>query len=170
MIRRCEFSADRVYRYTLWRTFYPVLAIAPPLLPVAGNGTHNYLMVIGLNPSTADERQDDPTIRRCKGFAEAWGFGALCMTNLFAIRGTDPGIALAHPAPTGPENDAWLRAAAAGAGLVVAAWGDRGNFNRRNAEVESLLKGKLHCLRFTKTGQPEHPLYLPKTLRPQFYA
>ena len=69
------FSSDRIFRYILWRTW---------------NEQNGHLMVIGLNPSTADETQDDPTIRRCVGFARQWGYGGLYMLNLFAYRATDP--------------------------------------------------------------------------------
>jgi hypothetical protein len=80
-------------------------------------------MFIGLNPSTADETIDDPTIRRCVIFAKDWGYGALCMTNLFAFRATDPAIMKAHPEPVGESNDGTLEELALSTVVVVAAWG-----------------------------------------------
>ena len=82
------FSHCRKYRYTLWRNW-------AGLMPT-GKG---YAMFVGLNPSTADETNDDPTIRRCIAFAKAWGYDALCMTNIFAFRATNPMVMLAQPAP-----------------------------------------------------------------------
>ena len=78
-------------------------------------------MFIGLNPSTADETIDDPTIRRCISFSKDWGYGALCMTNLFAFRATDPAVMKAHPEPVGEANDGTLVEFALSAGVVVAA-------------------------------------------------
>ena len=79
-------------------------------------------MFVGLNPSTADEVTDDPTIRRYIAFAGAGGYGALCMTNLFAFRATDPDDMKAAAEPIGPQNDFHLQRLARGAGVVVAAW------------------------------------------------
>lgn len=125
-------------------------------------------MFIGLNPSTADEVKDDPTIRRCVAFAKDWGYNALCMTNLFAFRATDPAVMLAAPDPVGPDNDRHLVNLSRGAGVIVAAWGTNGAFLGRDREVQALLPG-LHCLRKTKHGHPSHPLYLPGTLTPVLF-
>lgn len=122
-------------------------------------------MFVGLNPSTADETQDDPTIRRCIAYAKAWGFDALCMTNLFAYRATQPEDMLAQEDPIGVDNDAHLVALAATAGVVVAAWGTHGVHLGRDASVRAALSN-LHFLKLTHSGQPGHPLYLPKTLTP----
>ena len=138
------FSPCRRYRYTLWRRW--------------GDGP--YAMFVGLNPSTADETQDDPTIRRCIRFARDWGYSALCMTNLFALRATDPKVMLSDPNPEGQDNDYWLVQSAAGAGIVVAAWGAHGGHQRQDDHVRRLLPGKLHHLALTKDGKPRHPLYL----------
>lgn len=161
-VDRCTiFSHCRRYRYALWREFYSVRAIEPPLLPVEGNEAHNYLMVIGLNPSTADETQDDPTIRRCIGFAKRWGFGALCMTNLFALRATDPEIMKADPDPTGDTNDDHLWTLAKGAGMILAAWGKNGNHRDRAEAVLMMLESfAIHALAINKDGTPKHPLYV----------
>jgi len=169
MNRTTEFSPCRKYRYTLWREFYPIRAINPPLLPLEGNQAHNYLMVIGLNPSTADETKDDPTIRRCIDFAKRWGYGALCMTNLFAWRDTLPENMKAAPDPIGPENDEWLYKISVCAGGILAAWGKHGAFLNRAARVREEMRQScltVHCLRFNKDGSPQHPLYVPADTQP----
>jgi hypothetical protein len=143
-------SPCRTYRYDLWRTW------------IGGAG---YAMFVGLNPSTADETEDDPTIRRCIVFAKDWGYAGLCMTNLFAYRATNPADMMCASDPVGPRNDEILHERAAGAGVVVAAWGVHGTFGGRHNAVRRMLP-KLHYLRLTKDGHPGHPLYLPKTLAP----
>lgn len=144
------FSSCRIYRYDLWREW------------IGGDG---YAMFVGLNPSTADESKDDPTIRRCIAFAKSWGFGALCMTNLFAYRATLPEVMKAAHDPVGPDNNQRLFEAAQHAGVIVAAWGTDGAHLGRAATVRLMLP-RLHYLRMTKFGHPGHPLYLPKTLSP----
>lgn len=140
------FSSNRRYRYALWRRWEKN---AP------------YALFIGLNPSTADEFEDDPTIRRCRRFASDWGFGALCMVNLFAIRSRDPKDMMRFDRPIGVENDAFLRAMACGAGVIVCAWGANGGHRDRDKKVLSLLKRyEMKCLGTTKEGQPKHPLYI----------
>jgi len=131
---------------------------------------HNrsYAMFVGLNPSTADETLDDPTIRKCVGFAKRWGFGALCMTNLFAYRETNPRKMMGFGRPVGDENDQWLTACARDAGQIIAAWGTNGDFMARDEEVLKLLDG-VECLRRTKSGFPEHPLYVPYEIQPTAY-
>lgn len=83
-------------------------------------------MFIGLNPSTADDKIDDPTIRRCINFAQSWGYGGLCVTNLFAFRATLPSNMKSAKDPIGPENDKSPIAHAKDARIVVAAWGCMG--------------------------------------------
>ena len=147
-------SPCRTYRYDLWRSW------------IGGEG---YAMFVGLNPSTADETQDDPTIRRCVAFAKAWGYAGLCMTNLFAFRATDPEDMKRATDPVGPQNDLVLMERAACAGVVVAAWGVHGTYKNRARAVRMMLP-KLYYLRLTKDGHPGHPLYLPKTLVPAEWA
>ena len=151
--RDATLSKDRRYRYALWRRW--------------GDGP--YLLFIGLNPSTADEYEDDPTIRRCRRFAMDWGFDALCMANLFAWRATAPTDMKAAKDPVGRDNDAWLRKLAAGAGRTVAAWGVHGGHQGRDQAVMRLVPG-LHHLGLTKAGHPRHPLYLPASTLPQPWA
>jgi hypothetical protein len=153
MQRSATLSPCRAYRYALWRQW----------------GRGPYAMFIGLNPSTADETNDDPTIRRCVTFAKAWGYEALCMANLFAFRATQPADMKKAPSPVGWENDLWLQRLAADAGVVVAAWGAHGTFQGRDQSVR-LLVPNLHYLRLTKDGHPGHPLYLPADLKPQLWV
>lgn len=154
MERNATLSPCRRYRYSLWRNWADLLG--------SGKG---YAMFIGLNPSTADETEDDPTIRRCITFAKAWGYDGLCMTNLFAFRATDPEVMLAESDPVGPGNDGHLLSMAKGAGIVIAAWGTPGAHMKRDAAVRELIPN-LHYLRLTKAGHPGHPLYLPADLTP----
>ena len=152
-----EFSPCRVWRYLLWR-------IWDDSLPK--------LNVIGLNPSTADETKDDPTIRRCQGFARDWGYGGLYMANIFAFRATLPKDMKAAPDPIGPDNDQWIIEGAARSKLVIAAWGTHGVYlNRGQAVCKLFAPGELYCFRLTpKTGAPEHPLYLPKGIQPIIFT
>lgn len=152
------FSNCKTYRYALWRKW-----VDSPL--------PRTFVVIGLNPSTADETQDDPTIRRCIGFAKREGCGKLVMLNLFALRATDPSVMLHHPDPVGAGNDAVIDVYATRAGaaapekrdIVVAAWGAHGSHLNRAMEVRAILAKHgvpLYCFGRTKAGAPKHPLYL----------
>jgi hypothetical protein len=129
----------------------------------------SYAMFIGLNPSTADEVRDDPTIRRCIGFAKQWGYGALCMTNIFAFRATDPKVMKAASDTVGPDNDKWLSRCAKDAEVVIAAWGVHGSYLARDEKVLKLI-GNVMCLGLTRGSNPRHPLYLLKTAKPQLFA
>ena len=117
---------------------------------------------IMLNPSTADADQDDPTIRRCIGFAKSWGYGSLTVVNLFAWRATDP-RQLVTMDRIGPDNDDWIRRMCAthGTQLVVCAWGIHGALFDRGESVRGVLCFRdVHHLGLTKGGHPRHPLYL----------
>jgi hypothetical protein len=121
---------------------------------------------IMLNPSTADADQDDPTIRKCVGFAERLGFGAIVVTNLFAHRATDPANLKRAGYPRGPENDEWIRKGMREASQVVCAWGSNARGLVRPAEVLLILSGhrvKRQALALTDDGIPRHPLMLPYT-------
>lgn len=159
--RTCHFSPCRTYRYAL---------------RIIWDKGRKPKMFIGLNPSTADEDNDDPTLRRCIDFAQRWGHGGLVMTNAFAFRSTDPEPMIAiGEAAIGEENTVRYleHIASECAGKPIAAWGTnvrrvkwgpQGKLNR-NDELK-ICMGPLDCLRVTKEGYPEHPLYLPKTLEP----
>lgn len=144
------FSMDRAYRFELWRVW---------------GDKSNYCNFIGLNPSTADENADDPTIRRCIRFSKDWGFGALCMTNLFAFRATDPETMKAHPGPFGTSNyPNHVVPLAKKAGRVIAAWGKHGahlGAAKCFLGICDLDGITLQCFRKNKDGSPEHPLYQP---------
>ncbi|MEM8500400.1 MAG: DUF1643 domain-containing protein [Pseudomonadota bacterium] len=146
-----KLSRCRQYRYALWRTW----SAEKPIV-----------MFIGLNPSTADETSDDPTLRRCINFAKAWGYGGVCMANLFAYRATDPEEMRVCAKPVGPRNNRWLKLLAGEADLVVAAWGNDGVLRQRSRQVRAMLP-TMTCLRMNKSGEPAHPLYLPASLRPK---
>jgi hypothetical protein len=148
MQRDALISECGLYRYRLSRTW----------------GDERPACFIMLNPSTADATQDDPTIRRCIGFARAWGCGGIVVVNLFALRATDPRELYKHESPIGPENDSHIRAAVIECDPVVCAWGVCGTFRRRDEEVAALIRssglpwGK--CLGVTRDGHPRHPLYV----------
>lgn len=160
MWKHADLSEDRKYRYVLARIWEQEL---------------HYACFICLNPSTADETEDDPTIRRCVNYAKEWGYGGMVMCNLFAFRATDPKDLKAADAPVGEIvekfgelNDLNILDYASSAGVVVAAWGTHGSWQARDIAVAGLLKGevRLNCLKTTKDGHPSHPLYLPKDLEP----
>lgn len=142
-----RFSPCKTYRYALWRSW---------------DEAKPFVMIIGLNPSMTD---DNPTITRCTNFARTWGFGGVCVANLFAYRAATPPELLAAGEPVGPENDALLHQYSEQAGLTVAAWGNYGAHRNRSADVKPLL-ANLHCIRMNKSGEPAHPLYLKASLVP----
>jgi hypothetical protein len=117
-----------------------------------------------LNPSTADATEDDPTIRRCLGFARSWGRTGLIVANLYALRSTDPRELWKHPDPVGPENDARLAWLARQYREIVCAWGANAK-PERVARFRTIVRGnggELVCLGTTKAGSPRHPLYLAR--------
>lgn len=152
------FSPCRTYRYMLWRTWGE------------GGRTANFVM---LNPSTATETLDDPTIRRCIGFARRWGCARLVVTNIFAYRSTDPRALYDCPVdPVGDDNERWIKHCAGLAhysdGPVVAAWGTHGALLSQGDTVHGWLRClpvPVECLRLTSSGQPGHPLYLRNNAR-----
>ena len=145
------FSEDRRYRYLLRRR--------------VGDSEKRVLFIM-LNPSKADEERNDPTIRRCIGFARSWGFGILEVVNLFALMSTYPKALLKADDPVGPDNDATICAALESADTVVLAWGNHGlDHEKRVAEVTTMAwkADRPCCLGMTVKGAPRHPLRLPKT-------
>lgn len=158
-MRKTIFSKDRLYRYTLWREWDNELF----------NNYSGYVQFIGLNPSTADETNNDPTIIRCIGFAKLWGCAAICMTNIFAWRDTLPENMRLASDPIGVENNKHLIEVSIGAKFIVAAWGNHGDFLNRGNEVKEILNGKLLCLGKTANGSPRHPLYLNSKTELELY-
>ena len=148
-----ELSDCGHYRYKLWRVWD------------AGGELCLFVM---LNPSTADARNDDATIRRCIDYAKRWGYGGLLVGNLFAYRSTDPTVLQKVIDPIGPANDAALVELHQAATLTVAAWGNTGGLRNRDRAVRRMLAG-LSCLRINRDGSPAHPVRLPKNLTPVEY-
>lgn len=144
------------YRYLLWRIW---------------DQEKPKLLFIMLNPSTADGKEDDPTIRRCINYAKVWGYGSIEVVNLFALRATNPSELLKAADPIGQENDKRIIRAVDNSERVIAAWGTKGTILNRNIQVMRWLKGikKIHCLEITKDGHPKHPLYAKGNLNPMIY-
>lgn len=148
------FSSCGRYRYTLWRTWCR---------------EDKLVCWVMLNPSTADASKLDPTCTRCLKYAQRWGYGRMIVTNIFALRSTDPQALYETDDPIGPDNDRAILESAGSADLVIAAWGAHGALLSRGEEVLQSLIGigvHVHVLRMTKSGHPGHPLYLPADLRP----
>jgi hypothetical protein len=142
------------YRYRLWRLW-------DELAPV--------MVWVLLNPSTADAETDDPTLRKCVGFAKKHQYGGVILVNLFAYRASDPKELLKVSTPIGPENDSYIEAAIRAPVLatVVAGWGAERFAENRARAVKLLICGALQrqirCFGKSKHGHPRHPLYLPYT-------
>ncbi len=118
-----------------------------------------------LNPSRADHRQDDPTLRRCIGLAQQWQFSRLTVVNLFAYCTASPKILKTVAHPIGSGNDDHIMRACEAADLILLAWGNWGNLHQRDQAVLNLLtpfRDRLCCLGLNRTGQPRHPLYVPR--------
>lgn len=142
------FSRCRQYRYRLWRTC---------------NAGHGRMAALLLNPSTADEVNNDPTVERVWRRAQKLGFARLDVVNLFALRSTDPRRLRDHPEPIGPENDVAILSACQGAALVLCGWGEHGAYRGRAAAVCDLLDRagvRLHAIGINASGAPKHPLYV----------
>jgi hypothetical protein len=145
--RSAHISACGNYRYSLERVWEP---------------KQPSVLIIGLNPSAADAERDDPTLKRCIGFAKYWGYGGLVIGNLFAYRATDPRVLKQVADPIGLENDSWLARLREGTDRAVAAWGNHGSLYNRAQSVAGRL-GRLYCLGCTTSGAPKHPLYVRAT-------
>lgn len=119
------------------------------------------LTFVMLNPSIANALEDDPTIKRCKGFCKSLGYGTLNVVNLFAHISPDPWELYKTDDPVGPENTEHLLKAAESSQMIICAWGTKGTINKQNENILNLLKGfDLHALKITKHKHPSHPLYL----------
>jgi len=146
-------SCDR-YRYQLERNWSK------------RSSRYSTVVFIGLNPSTADATQDDPTIRKCIAYAQAWQFKKLLVVNLFAWRATNPNELLTARNPVGKLNDKYVDEAISRSALVVACWGEYGTIMRRSDDLRTRYQRRLMCLNTNQSGEPTHPLYLPATLTP----
>jgi len=143
------------YRYSLTRIW---------------DNTAPRVLFVMLNPSTATEVQNDPTVERCERRARALGYGAFCVCNIFAYRATDPKIMRTQTDPIGPENDTAISDAALWANDIVCAWGTHGAHKNRGPEVEQILRAQpkpLAHLGLSIAGHPKHPLYIGYKTQPQ---
>ena len=147
--KNATFSSCRTYRYSLSRIW---------------DKKKKYVLFIGLNPSTANEESDDPTIRRCVNYAKNWGYGGFMMVNLFAYRTALPSKLKKVKYPVGQNNDKYIVTLSKKADITVAAWGNNGNLYSRDKQILNLVPN-LKCLKVNKSGQPAHPLYLKKDLK-----
>ena len=140
-------SNCKKFRYRLWRVW---------------DETKPQVLFIMLNPSTADENNDDPTIRRCINFAKSWGYGGMYVGNLFAFRTVYPKELKEVGFPIGAENESHLIAMKELCDKVVCAWGNQFEAPSRITDIFD----DLYCIELSKTGIPKHPLYLKKELKP----
>ncbi|MGJ8615808.1 MAG: DUF1643 domain-containing protein [Sulfitobacter sp.] len=148
------YSDCEAYRYSLGRVW---------------NADGKQVMFVMLNPSTATEVQNDPTVERCERRARTLGYGGFRVTNIFAWRATDPRDMRAALDPIGPENDSILIESALWADHIIAAWGTHGAHLDRGASVAAMLREQakpLFHLGLSKAGHPRHPLYLPYSQQP----
>jgi len=151
MKKNAILSEDRKYRYVLSRIW---------------DETKPKVMIIGLNPSTADETEDDPTIGRCISFSKSWGYGGVYMLNLFAFRATQPKDMFNTQNPIGLENNSYIEIYSKKVEKIVCAWGNHGIYKNRGNEIREKFD-KLFYLTLNQTGEPAHPLYLKFELVPK---
>lgn len=154
MRKEAIISRDGRYRYQLLRQW---------------DRSGKALLVIGLNPSTADSQNDDNTSRICINYAKKWNFGTLIIANLFAFRATDPKQLWKASDPVGPENDFYLQQFIQDTDLCLCAWSHYGNYQNRASTVYQWIKDP-KCLCQLKNGSPGHPLYKSKDLKPVDYT
>lgn len=151
---------------------------------IDGTGKYRYSLVrewntdlprvlfVMLNGSTADAENDDPTLRRCIGFAKSWGYGSLEVVNLFGYRTTLPSELKQADDPVGPDNDKYILEAVNKAKTVIFAWGVHGQHRARDIQVIRMLNARgimAMCLGTTKEGHPRHPLYLRGDTQRELY-
>lgn len=142
-------DSNRRFRYALWRFWKP---------------SSDKLLFIGLNPSTANDIKDDPTITRLVGFAKSWGFGGLFAGNLFSLVTANPDVLWLSPSPEQPNgpNDMAIKRMRELSSKVMVGWGNEGrNAGTRPREVLALLGAPVYCIKTTRAGEPCHPLYMP---------
>lgn len=150
MEKEAILDQKRKYRYVLKRQW--------------GTNEKNFVNFVLLNPSTADEKIDDPTIQACIKFAQNWKYDGMWVTNLFAFRTTQPINLKKNKRPIGNKNDSYIQKYAKKSKTIVIAWGNHGNFLNRDKQVIKLLSqiSDLYCLQILKNGQPKHPLYVKR--------
>lgn len=157
-----EFSPCRKYRYKLWRIWSP-----------DRYDKDRYIAFLMLNPSTADETKNDPTVERCQRRAVAMGYQGMYVINIFALRSTDPEALYIAEDPVGPRNDAAIFEVADECDTIVCAWGTHGSLHNRGRHVLNAVAKmhpfKLFHLGLSKAGHPKHPLYISYKTKPQSY-
>ncbi|MEM0980415.1 MAG: DUF1643 domain-containing protein [Cyanobacteria bacterium P01_H01_bin.58] len=151
VVQRCaQFDDTGWYRYRLTRRW---------------DDTQPELAFVMLNPSYANHREDDPTLRRCIRLAQQWQYGSLVVVNLFAYCTAYPAVLKTVDEPVGKENDRFILQACQTAKHILLAWGNGGSLHNRDHDVLQLLapyRDRLRCLAVNRTGQPRHPLYVPR--------
>jgi hypothetical protein len=168
MKRKASHSLCGTFRVSLTREYDPTCTekccAGPP--PVH----RGYVVFIFNNPSIAGGDVDDPTVRRGWGYTRAWGYGAMMYLNTNPWVSTNPALARTPDSGVLDANDQWLRHAQEISAITVCGWGDKADpvLARRAWEVLHVA-GPLHALRVTTSGNPQHPLYLPKALIPQIW-
>jgi len=159
MPNECVFSTDRLHRYTLIHRWDELL-----------NPDHGIAWIC-LNPSTADEHQLDPTLRRIRDFSATWGYSFFVMLNAFAWRATDPADMKTAADPIGPDNDKWIMHWSNKVDRIMLGWGEHGAHQGRDQQVLALLDHrKTFCLERNASGQPKHPLYVAKKNQPLLFV
>lgn len=139
------------YRFALSRAWEPNMRVIGFIL---------------LNPSTADDKIDDPTVKKLIQFAKHNKYGGFLLANIFSLRSTDPKLLRTHHDPIGPSNDYWIAQLTRWSEIVVCGWGNHGSLNNRGKEVKLIIpKAKRFAFGFNNGGQPTHPLYLSPTKR-----
>jgi hypothetical protein len=143
---RCVWAGkNNQYRYVLKRTW---------------DKTKPKIAFIGLNPSTANEKVDDNTVRKCITVARRDGFGEIAMLNIYAYRSTDPFALKDHPDPTGELNDKHIYEECETSSKIVVAWGNHATDDRHQTLLNLLGGFDLWCFAKNKDGKPKHPLYV----------
>lgn len=158
------FDSEERYRYLLWRQWASDMPSGEE--PCS---THKAtVLFIMLNPSTADDKRNDPTIARCAQLSKLWGFERAEIVNLFAYKATQPQTLRRASDPVGPDNDRFILEAAQRADCIIAAWGNHGTLLARDEEVLRLIpeRHRIWCFGKTKIGAPKHPLYLGYGVEP----
>lgn len=164
-----RWSPDRRYRYFLRRPWHEQVTQGFADMTIMSEDRPPIAFLL-LNPSTADEIKDDPTVARCRRFAVAWGYGEVLILNAFAFRATDPMDMKQASDPVGPQNDQIilesLKAVNCLGGQIVCGWGNHGKHQKRGLALRTLLAGHkgVKCFPVTKQGEPGHPLYLKNSV------
>ena len=153
-VSEAVYSPCETYRYSLTRTW---------------DESGRKLLFVMLNPSTADELRNDPTVERCERRARSLGFGAFRVTNIFAFRATSPTDLKKAKHPEGADNDEILESAISWSDQIIAAWGVHGHHQKQDEKIKALLfksNVRVTHLGLTKDGHPRHPLYVPYSQSP----